>query len=156
MTNQKMTVWGIGPKIIRGTLLVAIIVYASQYFFFPDFKIPISQNLAFIIGGIWFVLGIPIWFNGAREIGRNFKEGKLATSGILKYIQHPIYCAFIIFYIPALVFMSRSWAGFIIPFALCFFFRKYIVIEEKWLKEKFGGEYKNYMKRTKKIIPWVY
>jgi protein-S-isoprenylcysteine O-methyltransferase Ste14 len=155
MKDEKMTIWGVGPKIGRGTLLVAIVIYALQYFFFPDFKIPISQSLAYIIGGVWFVLGIPIWLNGGEKINKNFEKGKLATSGILKYIQHPIYCAFILFYIPGLVLMSRSWIGFVIPFAFYFFFRKYIGTEERWLKEKFGEEYLIYKNKTGKILPKI-
>lgn len=155
MRKKKMTIFGIGPKILKKTLLIAIIIYASQYFFFPDFKIQISQTLAFIIGEVWFVLGIPIWISGGIEINKNFKKGKLATSGILKYIQHPIYCAFILFYIPALVFMSRSWIGFIMPFVFYFFFKIYIGIEEKWLKEKFGDEYLIYNNKTGRIFPKI-
>ena len=97
MKNKKMTTWGCGPKILIVTIVIAGITYLMQYLFFPDLLIPISQPLAFITGGIWFVLGIPIWFLGAKGINENFTKRQLVTLGIFKYIQHPIYCAFNLF-----------------------------------------------------------
>jgi protein-S-isoprenylcysteine O-methyltransferase Ste14 len=153
MKLKKMTRWGCGPKIIRRTILVGVIIYILQYFFFPNFKIPVSQNLAFIISGIWFALGISVWFLGAIEVHKNFSKGKLTTSGIFKYIQHPIYSAFILFYFPGIIFMTRSIVGFILPFVGYYFLRKYISFEEEYLKEKFGNKYIRYKQKTGRIFP---
>jgi protein-S-isoprenylcysteine O-methyltransferase Ste14 len=155
MRNKKMTRWGCGPKIVRRTLFVGIIIYILQYFLFPDFKIQIPQTSAFIIGGIWFFLGLPIWFLGGFEVHKSFSKGKLVTSGIFRYIQHPIYAAFCLFYLPGLVFMTRSTAGFLIPFMFYFFLRKYISYEEEYLEGLFGKEYLEYKERTGRIFPKI-
>jgi protein-S-isoprenylcysteine O-methyltransferase Ste14 len=153
MKDKKMTRWGCGPKIVRRTLLVAVVVYVLQYFFFPNFKIPISQNLAYIIGGIWFALGIPVWFLGGFEVHKSFSKGRLVTSGIFRYIQHPIYAAFCWFYLPGFVFMTRSIVGFVLPFVFYFFLTKFISFEEEYLEKLFGKEYLEYKKGTGRIFP---
>lgn len=153
MKNKKMTTWGCGPKILIVTIVIAGITYLMQYLFFPDLLIPISQPLAFITGGIWFVLGIPIWFLGAKGISKNFMKQQLVTSGIFRHIQHPIYCAFNLFYIPALIFMTRSWIGFIIPVIFYFVFCSNISFEEKYLEKLFGDEYLKYKNNTGRIFP---
>jgi protein-S-isoprenylcysteine O-methyltransferase Ste14 len=119
----------------------------------PGIRMPVSRTSACIIGGIWFIIGFPIWISGAKEIKKNFEEGKLITSGIFKYIQHPIYCAWGLFYIPAIVLMTRSWIGFVIPvvFYLSFVYR--ISFEEKYLSDKFGEKYLFYKNSTGRIFP---
>ena len=153
MKNKKMTSWGCGPKILLIVLITAVPLYLVQFLFFPDFRIPVPSWLAFLIGGIWFVSGIPVWFFGAREINKNFLKKQLVTTGIFRYIQHPIYCAFGLFYIPALVFMSRSWIGFILPLLFYILFLCNIKYEENYLETLFGETYSEYKKQTGRIIP---
>jgi protein-S-isoprenylcysteine O-methyltransferase Ste14 len=138
---------------VRRTVLVAIVVYALQYILFPNLHIPTSQRLAFILGLAWVVSGFLIYIPGGREINRNFNKGELATSGIFKYIQHPIYSAFCLFLIPGIVLMTRSLIGFALPFVFYFFFRRYIPYEEEYLEERFGKRYLEYKKRTGRIFP---
>lgn len=148
-----MTIWGCGLKVLRDTAIATIVSYLFQFIFVPDVRISISQSLAFIIGGLWFISGFPIWLLGAKEIKENFEKGQLITSGIFKYIQHPVYFAWGLFYIPSLVFMTRSWIGFVIPvvFYLSFIYR--ISFEEEYLANKFGEKYINYKNNTGRIFP---
>jgi protein-S-isoprenylcysteine O-methyltransferase Ste14 len=153
MDSKCMTRWGCGRKIARRTALVTIVLYVLQYLFFPDFVLPIPGESAFILGAIWFVAGFPIWLSGAKEIKKAFPEKRLVTSGIFRYIQHPIYAAFTFFYIPGAVLMTRSILSFLLPFVFYFFFRKYIHVEEEYLEDLFNGEYLGYRERTGRIFP---
>jgi protein-S-isoprenylcysteine O-methyltransferase Ste14 len=153
MTAGGMTEWGCGPKLVKGTLLVALIVYAVQHFFFSEYRIPLSSETALMTGIFWFILGIPVWFSGAMEIKKHFPDGKLVTSGIFRYIQHPIYSAFCLFYIPGIVIMTRSVFAIVLPFVFYLLIRRHIPYEERYLEDKFGKEYTDYRERTGRIFP---
>jgi protein-S-isoprenylcysteine O-methyltransferase Ste14 len=155
MTAGGMTQWGCGPKLVRNTLMVTVVVYGVQYLLFPDYRIPLSRETALFTGSIWFMLGIPVWFSGAMEIKKNFPDGKLVTSGVFRYIQHPIYSAFCLFYIPAIVIMTGFAFGLVLPFVFYLLIRRYIPYEERYLEERFGDEYIEYRKRTGRIFPRV-
>ncbi len=80
----------------------------------------------------------------------------LILKGMYKYIRHPIYLGMI------LVFFgyALSFRTLITPFA--FFFSFFILFknrmdsEENMLKDRFGKDYELYMKKTKRIIPFIY
>ena len=84
----------------------------------------------------------------------NPTEGGLVTSGPYKYFRHPIYSAIIYF----------AWAGVASQFSTynCvlgigvtsgLFLR--MVVEERLVAEKYP-EYKDYAKKTKRIIPFIF
>lgn len=153
MNAGKMTRFGCGPWLTRDAVLAALILYGLQYLLFPDYRIPISQENAFRIGAFWFFLGIPVWFSGAKEIRKNFSRGKLVTSGIFRYLQHPIYTAFCLFYIPGVVIMTRSVTGLLLPFVFYLLIRRHIPYEERYLEDRFGKEYTDYRESTGRIFP---
>ncbi|WP_394701105.1 methyltransferase family protein [uncultured Methanolobus sp.] len=97
---------------------------------FPDYRIPVSQENAFRIGAFWFFPGIPVWSSGAKEIRKIFPKGKLVTSGIFRYLQHPIYTAFCLFCIPGVAIMTRSVSGLLLPSAF-YVLNKRIPYEER-------------------------
>jgi protein-S-isoprenylcysteine O-methyltransferase Ste14 len=88
------------------------------------------------------------------SIDIKIKKGhKLITSGIYKYIRHPIYLCSLLFLIGQQTILPNK-IGMIsssIAFSLLYFIR--IPAEEKMLLNHFGKEYEKYMKNTNKIIP---
>jgi protein-S-isoprenylcysteine O-methyltransferase Ste14 len=59
-------------------------------------------------------------------------------------------------YTPAIPLVFSSGYGFLVMLGIIPLFIYRIRIEEKMLIEKFGDEYLQYMKRTKKLIPFFY
>lgn len=84
----------------------------------------------------------------------NPTEGGLVTAGPYAYIRHPIYAAILYFtWAGALSHVSTialAWAGLI---ALGAFIRMYL--EEHLLVGKYP-EYRGYMGRVRRIVPFVY
>ncbi len=81
---------------------------------------------------------------------------KLLTEGIYKHIRHPLYLSQILGIIGmAMVLTSLIgvvyFAIIMIPLLLV-----RIRIEEEMLIEAFGDEYREYQKRTKKLIPYLF
>jgi protein-S-isoprenylcysteine O-methyltransferase Ste14 len=82
-------------------------------------------------------------------------EHELITYGIYKHVRHPGYLGEILAYFLVPVFF-HSLYGFVITIFLVPLILYRIRIEEHMLIEKFGEEYRNYLRRSKKFIPYVY
>lgn len=81
-------------------------------------------------------------------------DGVLVTSGPYFYIRHPMYLATLMVMIPLVGEYFSYWRlSFIIT--LCIVFIIKINFEEKELIKSFQA-YPNYIKKTKKLIPYIY
>jgi protein-S-isoprenylcysteine O-methyltransferase Ste14 len=99
---------------------------------------------------------------GKHALGKNYSYGlrtlkyqKLIQIGIFKYVRHPVTLAALI-YTLAIPLVFSSVYGFLVMLLIIPLFLYRIKIEEKMLVEKFGSEYIQYMKRTKRLIPFIY
>ena len=123
-----------------------------------------TYRLGFLssIGWALFIIGVIIRAAGKRTLRKYYAYGlrtlpnhKLIKHGIYKHIRHPISLAVLI-YVPGMPLIFSSLYGFLLTLGLIPLILYRIKIEEKMLIEKFGNEYREYMKKTKKIIPFVY
>ena len=86
---------------------------------------------------------------------RMMKEQALITSGPYQSIRHPIYTAFILilgstFFISANLLIGLTWAGMtLLDIA------SRIGFEESLMLEYFGDQYRDYMKKTGRLLPKV-
>jgi protein-S-isoprenylcysteine O-methyltransferase Ste14 len=79
----------------------------------------------------------------------------LVMTGLYRRIRHPGYLSYLISMLGiGLAMSSLGMLVFLIP--IFFFIRARIRSEEKMLLEEFGEEYAEYMRRTQKLIPFVY
>ena len=99
---------------------------------------------------------------GKRTLGKYYSYGlrtlkgqKLIQHGAYRHVRHPITLAALI-YTPAIPLVLSSLYGFLVMLAIIPLFLYRIGIEENMLIEKFGPEYVEYMKRTRKLIPFLY
>lgn len=84
------------------------------------------------------------------------KDHQLKTNGFYKLVRHPSY-AFSLLTFAGLTVVLNNYiaAGFLlVPVFSMFIYR--INIEEKALKDQFGKAYSDYMKKTKRLIPFIY
>ena len=82
-----------------------------------------------------------------------FESHTLVTSGIYKYIRHPMYASQWIWVIAQILLLWNWVAG---PLDLLFFIPFYILrvrAEEKMMLDTFGDPYREYMKKTGGVIP---
>jgi len=106
--------------------------------------------------GILCTIGIYWLFSnigtGITPVSATRKEHKLSTSGPYRWIRHPLYTIGSSFYI-SFGIMSDSW--FIIVMGILSFIAMAIRTpkEEANLIEKFGDEYREYMKHTGRFFP---
>jgi protein-S-isoprenylcysteine O-methyltransferase Ste14 len=126
-----------------------------------------------------FSIGLPDWVRWTGIIGSGFglilfwwvhktlgknwspvleirKNHKLVIQGPYKYIRHPMYTQM---WIGAIChgLISSNWiVGIVAVLTRCILYFIRLPEEEKLMTEEFGQVYKDYMNKTKKIIPIVY
>lgn len=98
-----------------------------------------------------------------KQLGRNWsvtletrQDHALVTDGLYAYVRHPMYSSFLLSSIAQALLIPNWIAGPIglVAFGLLFFIR--VGREEALMVETFGDQYRDYMQRTARIVPWVY
>jgi protein-S-isoprenylcysteine O-methyltransferase Ste14 len=98
-----------------------------------------------------------------KQLGRNWSvsletrtDHKLVTGGLYRWVRHPMYSSFLLLAIGQCLLLPNWIAGPIglVAIAILFFFR--VGREEAMMMETFGEEYRRYMTRTARIVPFVY
>lgn len=107
-----------------------------------------------------FIVGSVI--NTMSELQRNFwkkypeNKGKLYTIGLFKYSMHINYFGDIL-WVSAYAIITRNYYSITIPILLfCLFVLWNIPALDKYLAERYKGQFDEYKNKTKKLIPFIY
>jgi protein-S-isoprenylcysteine O-methyltransferase Ste14 len=82
------------------------------------------------------------------------KTTVLVTHGIYRFIRHPMYSS-LIFLDWGLFFKRMSWLSGGIAFTACILLTIAALVEEAENIRYFGAQYREYMKRTKRFVPFL-
>jgi protein-S-isoprenylcysteine O-methyltransferase Ste14 len=114
-----------------------------------------------IIGLVFSISGLVTACWARLLLGKNWsvsvqqkQDHELVNSGVYRFVRHPIYTGLLMM-LAGNVIINGNWRGilaFLIVF-VSFWFK--MNKEEKWLIKMFGDKYIDYMKDTKKLIPWI-
>ena len=138
---------------------VAILIYAVNPAWLAWASLPVPLWLRWLGVGVA-LLGFTILQWAQNTLGKNWsdtprmiKEQALITSGPYHFVRHPIYTAFLLilgstFLISANWLIGLAWIGMT---ALEVMSR--IGFEENLMIEYFGDHYREYMKRTGRLLP---
>ncbi len=83
------------------------------------------------------------------------KEHRLVKDGLYKHIRHPLYLGEILRNLGFAVIFSSVYGTLIVLLASIFLLFR-IELEEKMLIAVFGEEYKEYKRKTKRLIPYLF
>ncbi|MGA9212646.1 methyltransferase family protein [Kaistella sp.] len=129
---------------------------ATQFPFYENIKIR-------VLGLIFLILGVVFRLMVVYNLGKYFtvdvtirQNHQLKTDGFYKYVRHPSYAFSLLTFVGLAIILNNYISAIIllIPVFVMFLYR--IKIEEQALTEMFGQDYTNYMKRTKRLIPFIY
>lgn len=163
-TGEKIDRWQEGAFILFGLRLTALVVFVGGMAWMID-----PQSMA------WSSLPIPAWLRwcglavavGAgtawvwtvHTLGKNLTDTvitridhSLVTKGPYRWVRHPFYTAGAIGLVGGSVAMA-NWFVLIVGGILFGFLVARTRIEEAKLVERFGGEYRDYMRRTGRFLP---
>lgn len=109
------------------------------------------------------LLSLWLFWRTHKDLGRNWSvslevrdKHELITGGVYRYVRHPMYSAFFLWAIAQFLLLPNWVAGLsgIVGFGTLYLFR--VGREEKLMLDAFGEQYRAYMERTARILPWVH
>lgn len=157
--NRKnhLPIFGIGPWLVAGMALVAVIAIVLFCYVFRFGTIGgIGAWLLRIAGILLMTAGTVIWFIGAvrSDMDNSIKENRLKTDGIYAWVRNPMYSGWWFL----MTGVSLMWHNLLL---IPVFFINWGIMtcvlrstEEKWLHDLYGQEYEDYCKRVNRCIPW--
>ena len=141
------------------------LIYLSlQAVLFVLYVIPVQVEVSLLIdvsGWFWWAfigIGVIIGLLALLQLNTNLSpfpspkhDSTLMTSGVFKYIRHPIYTAILLVCFSYAMLNSNSWK-LIISFCLLILFWFKSTYEEQLLRKKFP-DYKAYQSKTGRFFP---
>jgi protein-S-isoprenylcysteine O-methyltransferase Ste14 len=127
------------------------------------FEMPEKSLTLQLVGFLLVIAGLAIAVKGRIDLGNNWancfeyqvkKKQEVVTRGIYKVIRHPIYAGIVLFFIGGELVVQS--------YLLYFYLFTFVAVniqakrEEVLLVAHFGNNYRRYMKRTKRFIPYLW
>jgi protein-S-isoprenylcysteine O-methyltransferase Ste14 len=138
--------------------MVALIVSQS----FAKYEIAILPSWAFYLGIVLMMAGIAFRQWAIAILGRYFsgiigvQDGqKVVDSGPYRLIRHPSYTGALLIMVGIGLAMQSWGAALVIVLIFAISYGHRMLIEERVLVANLGASYADYMKRTKRVIPFL-
>ncbi len=143
-------------------MLVMIVLNMDGWYSAP---LTLDQVVCGVLMGISLLLVVVSYEslrqNGKQDDSRNDphllpfeKTTELVTVGIYRFIRHPMYSS-LIFLDWGLFFKQMSWLSGILASIACIFLLIATIAEENENILYFGTKYQEYMKHTKRFVPFL-
>jgi protein-S-isoprenylcysteine O-methyltransferase Ste14 len=139
---------------------VAAGVYVPKHW--PAAALPYHRSFLFA-GVVVFVAGLLLRWWAIITLGRFFtvdvtieKDHELVQRGSFRVVRHPSYTGVLLAFV-GLALTLGNWAALLVmllPIAAAFVHR--MNVEENALSAALGAQYTDYMRRTKRLVPFIY
>ncbi len=145
---------------LGGLGILPLAYVAAGFPRFADYPfVPLQGYLGTVVflGALWVI------YRTHRDLGRNWsvsldlrERHTLVTTGIYARVRHPMYAGFWLMALAQLLLLSNWIVGpaGLAGFGALFFGR--VQREEDMMIAAFGEEYRSYMQRTARVVPWLY
>jgi protein-S-isoprenylcysteine O-methyltransferase Ste14 len=145
---------------LTGLGIVPCIYVATHFPRFADYRfLPVASYLgiAVDIAAMW------LFYRTHRDLGHNWsvsldlrERHTLVTTGIYASVRHPMYTGFWLMAVAQALLLPNWVAGpaGLVGFGILFFGR--VGREEAMMIAAFGDEYRAYVRRTARVVPWLY
>jgi protein-S-isoprenylcysteine O-methyltransferase len=149
-------------QIIMLTAFVSFNLSALLMFVFPQAHVALLGQLSTPAIFVFFVGLILRWY-GIIRLGRFFTtsvaiaEGhQLISTGLYRFMRHPSYTGLLLMYLAIGIRCENVLSLVMMTLPMCIALRYRMGIEEDALTEAFGNGYTDYMRKTKRLIPFLY
>jgi protein-S-isoprenylcysteine O-methyltransferase Ste14 len=145
---------------LLGLGIVPVIYLAAHFPRFADYPVvPVLSYLGIAADTtcLW------LFHRTHRDLGHNWSVSldlrechTLVTTGVYGLVRHPMYSAFWLMALAQLLLLPNWVVGpaGLVGFGILFFGR--VQREEDMMMAAFGDEYRAYMRRTARVVPWLY
>jgi len=164
-TPVRYSARGVREYILLGAALSGLGIVPTVYLaiHFPRFAdYPVIPALSYLgiavdVACLW------LFHRTHRDLGHNWsvsldlrERHTLVTTGVYAAIRHPMYSGFWLMALAQLLLLPNWVAGpaGLVGFGILFFGR--VRREEQMMIAAFGDEYRAYMRRTARVLPWIY
>jgi len=143
--------------------IIWLFVTNCKFWFDHPFSLLQLFSWIFLIISVYLVTAGAILLKKAGKPGRNRDEPalfqfekttELVEKGIFKYIRHPLYSS-LLFLTWGIFLKNVTFQLFIVSLLSTAFLFLTAIYDEKECIAFFGGTYREYMKRSKRFIPYV-
>lgn len=152
--------WLIVYRSVIGTILIIFtFLYITRRV--PDFLILDLPTEFFYFGILVAIFSLFLIFWSHIKLGKGYspsvgKTIKLVKDGPYAYIRHPMYVGYILLFFATFLF-TGWWLFFVLGELIMLSLVVWrLKIEESILENRFGDEYKDYSKKVKRFIPFVF
>jgi protein-S-isoprenylcysteine O-methyltransferase Ste14 len=149
-------------RLIWGVILAAMLGATLLWQFFPQAQWPMSGS-SYIAGLTVFGVGLLLRWYSIFYLGRYFTvdvavatDHKVIDTGPYKYIRHPSYAGVLLEFLGFALCMGNVAALLLLMIAVSCVFLRRIRIEEAVLQGALGERYASYMRRTWRLVPFLY
>ncbi len=139
---------------------VAVGIYVTKHW--PAAALPHHRSFEFA-GVVLFVAGLLLRWWAIITLGRFFtvdvtieKDHELVERGPFRVVRHPSYTGVLLAFVGFAVSLG-NWAALLVillPIGAAFIHR--MNVEENALAGALGSQYTDYMRRTKRLVPFIY
>jgi protein-S-isoprenylcysteine O-methyltransferase Ste14 len=151
---REISRWGVGPRITIPLLLTTLIAGAATWQW-PEvcvvWAVPRCVTIPF--GMALLVIGLSMWRLGVPAVMRAYNDDRLVTTGVFSLVRNPIYSAWIVFNIPGIALVCRSWPLLLPSLIGYVFFKRLIHRENEYLENRFGEAYRAYKANVPELFP---
>ena len=145
---------------LTGLGIVPFIYVVAHFPRFADY--PLIPTLSYLgvaveLSCLW------LFYRSHRDLGHNWsvsldlrERHTLVTTGVYALVRHPMYAGFWLMALGQVLLLPNWVAGpaGLIGCGALFFGR--VAREEAMMISAFGDEYRAYMRRTARVVPWLY
>jgi protein-S-isoprenylcysteine O-methyltransferase Ste14 len=124
-------------------------------------EVPLPDGARWV-GVITGIISVPLMYWLFKSIGRNItstvktrKEHQLVTTGPYHWVRHPLYSVGTMLFL-SFALMAANWFIALATLMGLVMLMVRLPKEESNLIERFGDEYREYMKRTGRLIPKIW
>ena len=149
-----MTVVGQGGKIILFMLPSLIAAILAQVYLPQIAALPDVFRFIRPLGYVWLLPGLILWAAAVVQLLAGFSKGQLVTTGAYGVVRNPIYSSVIWFILPTVALVTQTWVYLVPALFLYFGVMVFIGAEEQQLTQAFGKQYKDYLARVDRLVPF--
>ena len=145
---------GAGPKWAVPTVLYFAVAVTVHFVHYPQFVIRQLPYVAWATtAGFLLAGGVAAYTGAFLTLTKGLKERRLVTSGLYSVVRHPLYSSSILFILPGVALLLRSWLLLPMPVVAYIAARVFIPAEEAQLRRRFGEAFEDYQRRTNPFLP---
>jgi protein-S-isoprenylcysteine O-methyltransferase Ste14 len=148
--------------VLIGGMLVAFHFTRVAALYLPTFDIRGTRDLIFYAGTLLIPVGVLVRFIAIRQLGKFFvpevviqSDQRVIQTGLYRYVRHPSYTGLLLACVGVGLGFT-NWLSLLIMLVASYGLLNYRMnVEERALLNAFGDEYRRYMQRTKRVIPFL-